>query len=166
VKDVTGKIFGRLKVLSFVHRRKFSFWRCQCKCGKIQIVRLDSLTCGHTQSCGCLCIEKLKAKTIHGMARRSQKRSLTYSIWTNMKDRCRPTADPMRRKYYADRGIKVCKRWREFKNFLADMGECPKSKTSIDRINSSKGYTPSNCRWADWTEQAQTRRPRRCEVKL
>lgn len=29
-------------------------WKCQCDCGNEIIVRPDSLTSGHTKSCGCL----------------------------------------------------------------------------------------------------------------
>lgn len=53
-------------------------------------------------------------------------------------------------------GILVCKRWKKFKNFYADMYESylkhsrehGEKNTSIDRINGKKGYSPKNCRWA------------------
>lgn len=64
-----GKKFGNLTVLEktneFVQHgsTKSPLWKCQCDCGNIVLVRLDSLTSGTTQSCGCLIegkIEKMR----------------------------------------------------------------------------------------------------------
>lgn len=83
----------------------------------------------------------------------------SYSVWKGMRKRCNNTNEPAY-KNYGGRGIKVCERWNDYTNFLADMGEPPKG-LSLDRIDNDKGYYPDNCRWATKTEQANNRRPRK-----
>jgi hypothetical protein len=79
-----------------------------------------------------------------------------YQTWQSMLGRCRNKNNPAYDRY-GGRGIAVCERWTVFKNFLADMGERP-DDLSIDRIDNSKGYEPSNCRWATPIQQGRNRR--------
>ena len=70
-----------------------------------------------------------------------------YYSWSGMIQRCtNKKRDSW--KYYGARGITVCDRWlHSFEGFLNDMGNRPKH-TSLDRIDSNKGYYLENCRWA------------------
>lgn len=77
-----------------------------------------------------------------------------YRIWKAMRSRC--NAPCYKDQSYQIKGIKVCKRWDSFDNFIFDMGECPKNY-SIDRINNDSDYTPDNCRWASYKTQALNR---------
>jgi hypothetical protein len=49
-------------------------------------------------------------------------------------------------------GVQVDQKWREFENFLLDMGDRPEGM-SLDRIDNSKGYFKDNCRWATVKQQ-------------
>lgn len=84
----------------------------------------------------------------------------TYDSWSSMKKRClNPKSKDYR--YYGDRGIVICERWMDFKNFLKDMGEKPTGLT-LERKNNDLGYFPENCMWATRKEQSQNRRNVKC----
>jgi hypothetical protein len=64
-------------------------------------------------------------------------------------------------KNYGGRGISVCKRWKNFANFYADMGSRPSIKHELDREKNNLGYSPKNCRWVLSVVQARNRRNNR-----
>ena len=92
------------------------------------------------------------------------KESNIYLRHRNMIIRCHTPSAKDYPKYGA-KGIFVCDRWRYgesgksgFECFLADMGEAPFPGASLDRIDSSKGYSPENCRWATIEQQANNKK--------
>src|SRR5271169_1229939 len=83
----------------------------------------------------------------HGMSR-----TRFYRRWKSMLDRClNPNTD-----HYGDyggRGIRVCRRWLKFENFLADMGQPSDPRMQLERVNNDSHYMPSNCVWATVKQQ-------------
>lgn len=54
LKDLTGQVFGRLKVLFKDGNIKPPRWICECACGETKSIRANKLLSGWTKSCGCL----------------------------------------------------------------------------------------------------------------
>jgi hypothetical protein len=152
--NLFNKQFGRLTVLKMVETTSYGAirWLCQCSCGTITVVFAHNLKSGNTQSCGCLHNEMAaKACSKHGYYG-----TPTYKSWESMKARCQNPNIPDW-KNYGEKGIRFCKRWEVFENFLADMGERP-SGTSLDRYpNKTGNYEPNNCRWATASQQNKNR---------
>lgn len=162
--DITGKKFGRLLVWKFEgideHRR--ANFLCLCNCGAERVIPGISLRDGTTRSCGCLRRERactIAAKNIkHGHARRTVVNDRTYFSWKCMIQRCtNPAATGF--KNYGGRGVRVCRRWRTFKNFYIDLGKRPIG-TTLGRFNDSGNYCPSNCQWMTPSTQVRNRRRR------
>ena len=74
--DLTNKVFGRLRVISFSHKdiHNKAHWLCRCKCGKEKTIASSSLRLGYTNSCGCLCTERLKSNFMRNKVSEFNKR--------------------------------------------------------------------------------------------
>ena len=170
-QKLTGQRFGRLvvKERSSNGPKGMARWVCHCDCGNMRVVRGSHLLQGKILSCGCLGAERRRAsRVIHGLNETPE-----HIVWMRMIGRCTNPKDH-RFAYYGGRGVYVCERWLgSFPAFLADMGERPSPRHSIDRKDNSGSYTcglcdqcrdrnqPANCRWATLTEQARNKRNNR-----
>lgn len=189
--DLTGRQVGfwTVKQYSGLNEKRQPIWLCECQCGTKRDVVGQSLRNGVTKSCGCMKGAAIaKARTKHGHASYAIRahspesgtgwkhghtnlvegraiRSRTYSSWEAMKKRCDGKSENSQR-YYVRYGIKVCDRWSDFRNFLADMGEAPEGMT-LDRHPNNRGnYEPGNCRWATAQQQTDNRRTKGHVVRV
>lgn len=131
-------------------------WECICDCGKAVTATASALRSGKTKSCGCLRNDRIGAlRRTHGFTSGGAPRP-TYMSWNNMWTRC---TNPKNRSFkdYGAKGVTICDRWKDFANFLSDMGIRPENK-SLDRIDPFGNYEPSNCRWSTKIEQASNTR--------
>ncbi len=63
LKDLTGQTFNRLTVITYSHQDgNKHYWKCKCSCGNDVIIDGKYLRIGAVKSCGCMKIERCKAK--------------------------------------------------------------------------------------------------------
>lgn len=144
MRDLTGIKYGKWVVSGFAYKTpKSVYWQCRCECGTVKNVRDSTLLNGESSGCG---VGKCNHSYKHG-----NKKTRAYLAWQGMLNRCNNTRTKEFHRY-GGRGIVVCDRWKQFVNFLEDMGEPAKGLT-LDRKESDGNYEPSNCRWATRLEQ-------------
>lgn len=144
-----GNTFGSLTPVEHVGQDNNShkLFKCKCQCGKFVVRTGYSLLTGNTKSCGCTSRKKGKkhhlwkgyedipSTTISSLKKGAMSRGLIWNITSkNMWDlylkqnkRCRLTNLPI---YFA----KTRKKYTQ-------------QTASLDRIDSSKGYTIDNVQW-------------------
>ncbi len=87
-----------------------------------------------------------------------QTKTVLYKRWASMKRRCL-NKNEFAYKWYGGRGIRVCKQWMRFEPFRDwAIANGFTENLTLDRIDSNKHYSPSNCRWVPFKEQTYNRR--------
>lgn len=154
-----GQRFGKLSVVRmFIQRTGVdnsprSFVECKCECGKIITVRASNLTHGNNTSCGCKRKDGANHPTWKGHG------DISGLFWAGLKNSAGQRKDPAKRVFT----ITIQEAWQLF---LAQDRLCALSGLSIkfarsaeakqrrreqtaslDRIDSSRGYTLDNVQW-------------------
>lgn len=91
------------------------------------------------------------------------KKERFYSLFHGIKSRC---SDPKRPYFSIYWGKWIECEWKNFEEFMRDMlpsyeehvKEFWERNTQIDRIDSNKNYSKSNCRWVTTFEQARNKK--------
>ena len=155
-----GKKYNKLLVLQFSHKiGNKKYYLCKCDCGNTKKIYKDHILSGHTKSCGC--ISRVNNETKHNYGGITKNDRL-YRVYRHMLQRCHLTYNDRHKKYYQDKGIKVCDEWKndflKFKEWALENGydyNAPYGQCTIDRINPDGDYEPSNCRWITKTENSK-----------
>jgi hypothetical protein len=150
-----GQMFGEVQLVAIKANKKDTQekYKLRCVCGREWWKTRPAMRLAPEALCRS-CAGKEGRKDRDGRST-----TKTYRVWLAMLDRCY-VPDHHAYLRYGGRGITVCKRWRNYDNFLSDMGEKPEGR-SIERINNERGYMPSNCRWATPREQNSNQRTNR-----
>lgn len=162
-EDIVGSTYGQLKVMGYEgceitegvrgngkpRKLYHHLYRCRCSCGSDSVVRRVNLMQNHSLSCGCR--KRRRGSASHSWNGHGE---ISGRFWTHIQ------------RHAHDRGISfdvsIEEAWHRFE---AQQGRCaltgwPMSMAnhkvggkytgrtaSLDRIDSSKGYTASNIQW-------------------
>lgn len=157
--DLTGERFGRLTVIERGPNDNTGKvqWMCECDCGATSVHRTTHLKSGRAVSCGCKRAEYASTTLKEVNRTHGQSKSLTYTSWKSMKERCLNPNAPNYDKY-GGRGVVIHQPWVDsYETFLADVGERPSYDYSIDRIDNTGNYVPGNVRWATRSQQQRNK---------
>ena len=152
--DLTGQRFGKLTAIKRIGRdgERDSLWLLQCDCGNTCIKNISTVKRGDVTSCGC------KYKPYDHSHER------LHSVWHGMKARCYSKGNTSF-KWYGALGVTVCDEWlnsfEAFTKWALENGydeTAQRGQYTLDRIDPTGNYEPSNCRWISIAEQQSNKR--------
>ena len=144
VEDIAGKTFGRLTALQFERLDKFgkALWLMRCECGRQKVLNASAVKAGLTVSCGCYKQKVLRRgvgdisqaywhKLEKGALRRGRLFQITkremLELFRRQGGRC------------ALSGVQI--------TLFPNWDQYRLQSASLDRIDSTIGYTAENVQW-------------------
>lgn len=144
VSDLTGRVFGELRVLYRVSNNKdgSARWLCECSCGIKKSIRAQCLVRGDTRSCTCLQRRLLREKTLKPKGHAGFIQALcTYRSNASRLHRSWELSDDQVRTLF-EQNCSYC--GSVPMNSRGDSEHSNYKYTGIDRVDSDKGYTIDN----------------------
>ena len=133
IKDLTGKKFGALTVLSFSHSDGRSHWSCLCECGNKSIVASNNLRTTKVNQCG-----KCRSKPLIEALSLIVMRDYRFRAWS------KGLAFKLSKKRFLELLSSPC-------HYCGTVGSNTKIRgnrelryNGIDRLNSRNGYISGN----------------------
>jgi hypothetical protein len=138
-----GRVFGKLTVIDQDHTQNKALWICQCECGNIKLARTEHLLKGCQKSCGCSEHEgrwkgcgEISGDYWSRVVRGAKSRNLPLEItiqeaWNKFLEQNRKCTLTGLELYFCRNPKKPDK----------------EHTASLDRIDSSLGYTKNNIEW-------------------
>jgi hypothetical protein len=148
--DITNNRFGKLVAVKRVglSARGAAMWLMKCDCGGERVAILSHLKRPRrpTAACGLCCKKQHEKNLKHGGVVGGTEERL-YRIWRAMRQRCeKPYSHAY--KTYGAAGISVCNEWKDYSTFRSwAMANGYDESLTIDRVDPSWNYDPSNCEW-------------------
>lgn len=139
-ENLIGKRFGMLTVIGIdAQQNRRVKWHCECDCGNFKNIPAIYLKSGESSSCGCKTKRSGKENPLW-----SGHEEISGRVWASVKH------SAVKRKIIFDLSIKDA-----WNTFLKQERLCALTKiplvmgenASLDRIDSSKGYTIDNIQW-------------------
>lgn len=144
IVDISNKIFGHWKVIEYDRAsigRRDAFWLCECKCKQIFSIRAHALLSGKSKCCrNCYYsrtdnYDYLLKKIVEGANRRNLSVSITkydlINLFQKQNNRCALSGVLLQLGVAGSNFLNI-RKWKE------------QNTVSVDRIDSSKGYTVDN----------------------
>lgn len=153
-----GDVFGRLTVVSEAgfdvtsggYRKRAV--DVKCLCGAVKKVRTNDLVSERTVSCGC----HLRDVTTDRNITHGKTYTRIFDIWCGMRKRC---LNPRAQYYDKYSSFDNSQEWLDsFEKFYEDMSPTYEDGLTLDRIDTFKGYSKENCRWATYEQQARNQK--------